>query len=85
LALPAEPSPADIAAVARDARDAMGVPSGPIPHVTRLLEAHGAVVWELPAMSKRVDAFSHWYGNRPPVFRNLAKDDKGPVTVRRRS
>ncbi|WP_240797246.1 hypothetical protein [Streptomyces sp. F001] len=31
LALPVEPSRADIAAVARDARDAMGVPSGPIP------------------------------------------------------
>ncbi|MFC8239343.1 XRE family transcriptional regulator [Streptomyces chartreusis] len=76
LALPAEPSRADIAAVARDARDAMGVPSGPIPHVTRLLEAHGAVVLELPAMSKRVDAFSHWYGSRPLVFRNPAKNDK---------
>ncbi|MFD0008790.1 ImmA/IrrE family metallo-endopeptidase [Streptomyces sp. NPDC127178] len=27
-------------------------------------------------MSKRVDAFSHWYGNRPLVFRNPAKNDK---------
>ncbi|MFJ7057920.1 helix-turn-helix domain-containing protein [Streptomyces microflavus] len=76
LALPSEPSRADIAAVARDARDALGVPAGPVPHMTRLLEAHGAVVLELPAMSERVDAFSHWYGSRPMVFRNPAKNDK---------
>ncbi|MFI9743330.1 ImmA/IrrE family metallo-endopeptidase [Streptomyces sp. NPDC052494] len=76
LALASDPSRADIAAVARDARDVLGVPTGPIPHVARLLEAHGVVVLELPAMSERVDAFSHWYGSRPMVFRNPAKNDR---------
>ena len=27
-------------------------------------------------MSERVDAFSHWYGSRPMVFRNPAKNDR---------
>jgi Zn-dependent peptidase ImmA (M78 family)/transcriptional regulator with XRE-family HTH domain len=61
---------------ARQARESMGIDSGPVPHVIRLLEAHGAVVMLLPAMSRRVDAFSHWYGSRPVVFLNPAKDDK---------
>ncbi|MGW4217368.1 helix-turn-helix domain-containing protein [Streptomyces bacillaris] len=76
LALPSEPTRADVAAVAREAREAMGVATGPVPHMTRLLEAHGAVVMELPPMSERVDAFSHWYGSRPLVFRNPAKNDR---------
>jgi Zn-dependent peptidase ImmA (M78 family)/DNA-binding XRE family transcriptional regulator len=61
---------------ARQAREWMGVALGPVPHVVRLLEAHGAVVIGLPAMSRRVDAFSHWYGSRPLVFLNPMKDDK---------
>lgn len=76
LALPVEPTRSDIAAVAQDARQAMGLQSGPVPHMTRLLEAHGVVVMELPPVSKRVDAFSHWYGSRPLVFRNPLKDDR---------
>lgn len=76
LALPSEPTRSDIAGIAREVRIAMNLPTGPIPHVTRLLEAHGVVVMELPPMSRRVDAFSHWYGNRPLVFRNPLKDDR---------
>lgn len=74
--LPAEPGGADVVAAARQARESMGIGAGPVPHVVRLLEAHGIVVIGLPAMSRRVDAFSHWYGSRPVVFLNPAKDDK---------
>lgn len=75
-ALPLDPGGADVAAAARDARASMGIQTGPVPHVVRLLEAHGAVVMLLPPMSRRVDAFSHWYGSRPVVFLNPSKDDK---------
>lgn len=70
------PGSLEVAGVARRARESMGIGTGPVPHVVRLLEAHGAVVMLLPAMSRRVDAFSHWYGCRPVVFLNPAKDDK---------
>ena len=76
LALPTEPDPGEVIRAARQARSAMGIASGPVPHVVRMLEAHGAVVMLLPLMSRRVDAFSHWYGSRPVVFLNPAKDDK---------
>ena len=71
-----DPGDADVVAAARQARESMGIGAGPVPHVVRLLEAHGTVVIGLPAMSRRVDAFSHWYGSRPVVFLNPAKDDK---------
>ena len=75
---PASPGPPDpeVTVAARQARESMGVGAGPVPHVVRLLEAHGTVVIGLPAMSRRVDAFSHWYGSRPVVFLNPTKDDK---------
>jgi Zn-dependent peptidase ImmA (M78 family)/transcriptional regulator with XRE-family HTH domain len=72
----AEPGSVGPAAVARQARESMGIGAGPVPHVVRLLEAHGAVVIGLPVTSRRVDAFSHWYGSRPLVFLNPMKDDK---------
>lgn len=81
VALPADPASADPAsagpaAAARQARESMGIGAGPVPHVVRLLEAHGVVVIGLPVTSRRVDAFSHWYGSRPLVFLNPMKDDK---------
>lgn len=75
LPTPADPTRSDVASAARQARSALGVKSGPVPHMTRLLEAHGVVVMELPPVSKRVDAFSHWYGSRPLIFRNPLKND----------
>lgn len=68
---------ADAARLARQAREQMGVPAGPVPNVVRLLEAHGVAVIGLddPAMT-RVDAFSHHFGNRPIVLLNPVKQDK---------
>ncbi|MFC3982494.1 helix-turn-helix domain-containing protein [Streptosporangium jomthongense] len=74
--LPPEPTKADISAIAKNARKSLGVESGPIPHVIRLLESHGVVVLQLPNGSRRVDAFSYWHGSRAAVFMNPLKDDK---------
>lgn len=73
------PEPAraeDVRAVAAAARAEFGLDDGPVPHMVRLLEAHGVIVLSLPDASERVDAFSHWYGQRPFVFLNPAKNDK---------
>ncbi len=72
----AYPAVGDIVGAARLARARLRIGDGPVSHVVRLLEANGAVVILLPAMSHRVDAFSHWYGSRPVVFLSPAKDDK---------
>lgn len=74
--VPAELAPSDIARLAEQARDQLGVLHGPIPHVVRLLEAHGVVVVQLADVSQRVDAFSHQQGHRPLVLLNPAKQDK---------
>ncbi|TDC00176.1 ImmA/IrrE family metallo-endopeptidase [Micromonospora fluostatini] len=73
------PEPAraeDVRTVAAAARAEFGFDDGPVPHMVRLLEAHGVIVLSLPDASERVDAFSHWYGQRPFVFLNPAKNDK---------
>ena len=74
--VPADISPGDITRLAQHAREQLGVPRGPIPHVVRLLEAHGVVVVRLDEVSQHVDAFSHQQGHRPLVMLNPAKQDK---------
>ncbi|WP_435178933.1 helix-turn-helix domain-containing protein [Actinacidiphila sp. bgisy145] len=76
LPLPADPQRSDVASIAQQARAVLGLHQGPVPHMTRLLESHGVVIMELPPVSERVDAFSHWYGSRPLVFRNPLKNDR---------
>ncbi|WP_236831318.1 ImmA/IrrE family metallo-endopeptidase [Blastococcus sp. KM273128] len=66
----------EIADLAGQARARMGVARGPVPHVVRLLEAHGVAVVRLDDASHRVDAFSHLHGPRPLVMLNPAKRDK---------
>jgi len=67
-----------IAQAARQARDALGVADGPVPHVVRLLEAHGVLVLRLPdeLIDRRVDAFSTTASSRPIVLLSPMKDDK---------
>jgi Zn-dependent peptidase ImmA (M78 family)/DNA-binding XRE family transcriptional regulator len=76
FAVPDDLGPDDIARLARRAREQLGVARGPVPHVVRLLEAHGVVVVRLDDVSQKVDAFSHQQGHRPLVMLNPAKDDK---------
>lgn len=76
-----------VVAAAQHTREAMGVEAGPVPHVVRLLEAHGVAVASLDGdVSDRVDAFSHQQPQhpyptrgqvvRPLVLLNPAKEDK---------
>ena len=69
LAVAAEPTLLDAARLARQARSRLGLPSGPVPNMVRLLEAHGVAVlsWE--------ESFSH-HGHRPIVLLNPARQDK---------
>jgi Zn-dependent peptidase ImmA (M78 family)/DNA-binding XRE family transcriptional regulator len=78
--LPVQPSEADIADAAHQARRELAVAAGPIPHVVRLLEARGVLVVRLPAegFDPRVDAFSssETASGRPLVLMSPLKDDK---------
>lgn len=76
LDLPDACAPTDLQAAAAAARAAFGLEAGPVAHMVRLLEAHGVIVLTLPDVSERVDAFSHWYGQRPYVFASASKNDK---------
>lgn len=75
-----------VAEAAHETRHRMGLYSGPVPHVVRLLEAHGVAVARLESASHRVDAFSHqqavqshrgsFSGSRPLVLLNPWTEDK---------
>ncbi len=67
-----------IASAADQARAALGLSAGPVPHVVRLLEAHGVLVLRLPQdrVDERVDAFSTSASRRPVVLLSPLKDDK---------
>lgn len=79
---PDHPTRADLAALANQVREALDVPAGPVAHVVRLLESHGAVVLRLPEtlagreLDLRVDAFSTSATARPLVLLSPLKDDK---------
>jgi len=66
-----------VALVAGRARSNLAVGPGPVAHVVRLLEAHGAIVLRLPAeVDPRVDAFSTDAGSRPLVLLSPLKNDR---------
>lgn len=67
---------AEVAELARMARQALGLEIGPVPHVVRVLESHGVVVVRLDDATRKVDAFSHLQGSRPLVLLNPMKGDK---------
>ena len=71
-------TPDALAQAARQARDALSVANGPVPHVVRLLEAHGVFVLRLSdqLVDPRVDAFSTTAASRPVVLLSPLKDDK---------
>lgn len=76
LDLPASLDRPGIAELARQARQLLGVPVGPIPHLVRLLEVHGVAVVRLDQVTHQVDAFSHQQGYRPLVLLSPTKEDK---------
>ena len=66
----------DIEALAVSCRHALGIQSGPVPNVVRLLEANGVVVVRLPMACREVDAFSCTLEGRPIVLLSDDKNDK---------
>jgi Zn-dependent peptidase ImmA (M78 family)/DNA-binding XRE family transcriptional regulator len=75
LSLPEDASVEAIEEAAHALREAWGLGNGPLPHVVRLLEAHGVIVARLRADNDRIDAFSQWFADRPVVVLWDAKDD----------
>jgi Zn-dependent peptidase ImmA (M78 family)/DNA-binding XRE family transcriptional regulator len=67
LAVRPDDPPHVVEAAAREARSALGLGTGPIPNVVRLLETRGVVCTRLPAMTRRVFAFSCEFPDRPVV------------------
>jgi Zn-dependent peptidase ImmA (M78 family)/transcriptional regulator with XRE-family HTH domain len=66
-----------VALRAAETRERLGLDTGPVPHVVRILESHGVVVLRLPdELDERVDAFSTEPANRPFVFLSPVKDDR---------
>lgn len=71
------PSPELISRIADNTRTRLSVGSGPVPHMVRLLEAHGIITLRLPPeIDPRVDAFSTEAGHRPLVFLSPLKNDR---------
>ncbi|MBA3366247.1 MAG: ImmA/IrrE family metallo-endopeptidase [Actinobacteria bacterium] len=75
LSLPLGAEREAIEQAATAVRDAWGLPPGPVAHVVRLLEAHGAVVTQLRGLGREVDAFSCLQG-RPIIVLWREKQDK---------
>jgi Zn-dependent peptidase ImmA (M78 family)/transcriptional regulator with XRE-family HTH domain len=76
----ADVSGADVEVVAARVRAHWAVEPGPLAHVVRLLESHGAMVVAVGEFDARLDAFSLWVARRPIV---VLCSDKG-VPKRRR-
>lgn len=66
----------DIETLAVSCRSALGIQSGPVPNVVRLLEANGVIVVRLPVACREVDAFSCTLEGRPIVLLSGDKNDK---------
>ena len=58
----------DIELCADAVRQAWGMGMGPIPHLMRLLESKGAILFLVPDDCREVDAFSTNSGGRPLIF-----------------
>ncbi|WP_298801899.1 XRE family transcriptional regulator [uncultured Pseudokineococcus sp.] len=54
-------------------RGRWGRPTGPVPNLVHLAEAHGVRVLTLPAGAAEVDAFSVWHDGAPYVFLTTSK------------
>lgn len=63
-----------IEAAADRLRTGLGLPSGPIENVVRVLERHGVIVVRMTRVDPRIDAFSMPFEGRPIV---VLGDDKG--------
>ena len=56
------------ARVAEQVRNAWNLPRGPVPHLTKAIEAAGWIVLKCDFGTPRLDAFSQWPPGMPPLF-----------------
>ena len=75
LAAPQFGDLAGVEATAQLVRQSLGVKTGPVPNMVRLLESRGVLVTRLTDTVRDVDAFSHRFPERPMVLLNPAKGD----------
>lgn len=68
-------SPGAPEAAARMARQTLGLPPGPVPHLVRLMENVGVLVVFSAPQTASIDAFSFEGHERPVVILNPEKDD----------
>ncbi len=66
----------DVERMAGEVRAQWGMPSGPIPNVLSILEAHGVLVGRSTLTSVDVDAFSIPFPGRPVVILGRDKNDR---------
>lgn len=66
----------EIIRLAAQLREHLKLGDAPVPHLVRLLEAHGVLVTKLPAEDGRVSAFSQWFGTRPVVVLQNGNTDR---------
>jgi len=76
LAVPANLDLPGVDSLAQEARSWFGLEAGPVPHMVRLLEAHGVIVVHLDSVTRKVDAFCHQSEHRPIVLLSPDKQDK---------
>jgi Zn-dependent peptidase ImmA (M78 family)/transcriptional regulator with XRE-family HTH domain len=67
LSVKSDDSVAAVEDMARQARAALDLGTGPVPHVVRLLESRGIICTRQPALTRRVFAFSCDFPSRPVV------------------
>lgn len=72
--MPPESSRTEVEAAAAQLRAEWNVPEGPVTHVIRCAERHGAVVCRMPLQSGTVDAFSVPFADRPVIVLGQDKD-----------
>ena len=66
--IPTDAVGGNVAAVARELRRIWKVPSGPIPDLTRLVEANGGIVVQMDFGTRLIDGAHLWVPGLPPMF-----------------
>lgn len=79
LGVDTDDSPSKVEDAARRARSEIGLGTGPVSNVVRLLESRGVVFTRLPAQTRRVFAFSCDFPSRPVVVLSTERAHRAGV------
>ncbi len=75
-ALPADADKHELEEAAEHVRLAWALPHGPLPHLVRLIEAHGVVVARITTGTSKLDAFSRAFPQRQVIVLTSDKGDR---------